>query len=92
MTEMTREDIIAMALEAEIDFDFIDEDEGQIWYITLRGLERFATLIASRIAAAAKAEEREACALIAETAADCLQNSTFEGVAISIRARSGDKK
>lgn len=33
-------------------------------------------------------EEREACAVIAETAADMLQNSTFEGVAAAIRARN----
>ena len=33
------------------------------------------------------ADEREECAVIAETAADCLQNSTFEGVANAIRAR-----
>jgi hypothetical protein len=32
--------------------------------------------------------EREACAVIAETAADYLQNSTFQGVANAIRARS----
>lgn len=36
---------------------------------------------------AAMAVERERCAAIAETAADCLQNSTFEGVAAAIRAQ-----
>lgn len=49
-------------------------------------LERFAALVAS----AAKAEEREACAVIAETA-DYLRNSTFEGVATAIRARGETK-
>ena len=33
-------------------------------------------------------DERKECAKIAETAADCLQNSTFEGVANAIRARN----
>lgn len=31
--------------------------------------------------------EREACAIVAETAPDGLQNSTFDGVAAAIRAR-----
>jgi hypothetical protein len=53
---MTREDIIRMAREADIEFDLIDEDEGQIWYITSKGLERFAALVA----AASEAKEREA--------------------------------
>jgi hypothetical protein len=44
---MTRDDIIRMALEAGIEFDLIDEDEGQICYITSEGLERFAALVAA---------------------------------------------
>ena len=42
---MEREQVIRMAREAGIDLDLIDEDEGQIWYITFKGLERFAALI-----------------------------------------------
>ena len=42
---MTRDDIIKLAREAGIDLDLIDEDEGQIWYITFKGLERFAALV-----------------------------------------------
>jgi flagellar biosynthesis/type III secretory pathway protein FliH len=34
------------------------------------------------------AAEREACAKLAETASDYLQNSTFQGVANAIRARA----
>ena len=87
MTEMTREDIIRMAREAGgVDI----ESNGYTSWVgtqTTEFLERFAALVA----VAAKAEEREACAVIAETAADCLQNSTFEGVAISIRARGEAK-
>jgi hypothetical protein len=46
----------------------------------LERLEQFAELV--------RADERAECAVIAETAADYLQNSTFEGVAAAIRARS----
>ena len=46
-------------------------------------LERLVELVR----ADAIADEREECAVIAETAADCLQNSTFEGVANAIRVR-----
>ncbi len=49
----------------------------------LERLDQFAELV--------RADEREACAVIAETAADCLQNSTFEGVAVAIRARGNTK-
>ena len=45
----------------------------------LERLEQFAELV--------RADERAECAVIAETAADYLQNSTFEGVAAAIRAR-----
>ena len=36
---------IELAREAGIEWDFIDEDEGQIWYITRTGLKRFAELV-----------------------------------------------
>lgn len=49
-------------------------------------LEQFAELVRKD----AIADEREACAVIAETAADYLQNSTFEGVAEAIRSRSSE--
>jgi hypothetical protein len=44
---MKQEDIIRMAREAGIEFDLIDEDEGQICYITSEGLERFTALVAA---------------------------------------------
>ena len=44
--------VIEMAREAGIEWDFIDKDEGQIWYITQAGLVRFAELV--------RADEREA--------------------------------
>lgn len=37
--------VIEMAKEAGIEWDLIDKDEGQIWYITQAGLERFAELV-----------------------------------------------
>ena len=43
--------VIEMAREADIEWDLIDEDEGQIWYITKAGLERLVEL--------ARADERE---------------------------------
>ena len=55
---MTQDEIIEMAQEVGIDFDLIDDDEGQIWYITSEGLKAFATLVA--------ATEREACAKVCE--------------------------
>lgn len=44
---MTNIDIIRMAREAGIEWDLIDEDEGQIWYISADGLQRFAALVAA---------------------------------------------
>ena len=41
-----------------------------------------------RFAALVAAAEREACAKVAETAPDLLQNSAFDGVAAAIRART----
>jgi hypothetical protein len=38
-------DTIDMAREAGIELDLIDEDEGQIWYITTEGLKAFADLV-----------------------------------------------
>jgi hypothetical protein len=43
--------VIEMAREADIEWDLIDEDEGQVWYITKAGLERLVEL--------ARADERE---------------------------------
>lgn len=68
MTEMTREDIIRMARETGgVDI----ESNGYTSWVgtqTTEFLERFASLIASRVATAAKAEEREAIAQIIEDA------------------------
>jgi hypothetical protein len=49
---------IDMAREAGIDLDLIDEDEGQIWYITTEGMKAFEALV--------RADEREACAKVCE--------------------------
>jgi hypothetical protein len=51
-------DTIDMAREAGIDLDLIDEDEGQIWYITTEGMKAFEALV--------RADEREACAKVCE--------------------------
>ena len=83
-------DTLAMAREAGIDVD-------TAWGVANAALERFAALIASRVAAAAKAEEREACALLSEeyvcgNRASIEQDFIAESIAADIRARSGDKK
>ena len=44
-------DTIDMAREAGIELDLIDEDEGQIWYITTEGIKAFEALV--------RADERE---------------------------------
>lgn len=79
---MTDQEIAKAANEAGIDFDVIDEDEGQIWYITKEGLNRFAALVA--------ASEREACARVCEDL--CLAHPgradlTADQCAAAIRAR-----
>jgi hypothetical protein len=38
-------DTIDMAREAGIELDLIDEDEGQIWYITTEGIKAFEALV-----------------------------------------------
>lgn len=38
---MNKDDITRMAREVKIECDLIDEDEGQVWYITTETLERF---------------------------------------------------
>ena len=66
---MNREDIIRMAREAGLDTlnCFRDDNTTSVYYEAWpEQLERFAALIASRAAAAAKAEEREACAAVVE--------------------------
>ena len=55
---MSKDEIIKLAREAKIECDLIDEDEGQVWYITTETLERFAALVA--------AAEREACAKVCD--------------------------
>ena len=44
-------DTIELAREAGIELDLIDEDEGQIWYITTEGIKAFEALV--------RADERE---------------------------------
>lgn len=56
---MTRDNVIEMAKEVGIEWDLLDEDEGQIWYIATDDLLRFAKQVA--------AHEREACAKVCET-------------------------
>lgn len=65
--------VIEMANEAGL------EKVSSGWRAWTRDLAQFAELV--------RADERAECAVIAETAADYLQNSTFEGVAAAIRAR-----
>lgn len=72
---MNREDIIRMAREAGIEWDLIDEDEGQIWYINAEGLQRFAQLVSFA--------EREACAQVCESD----DSMRWAGAAEAIRAR-----
>ena len=75
---MSKDEIIKLAREAKIECDLIDEDEGQVWYITTETLERFAALVA--------AAEREACAKVCEED----RWITGFGAADAIRAR-GEK-
>jgi len=70
---MTRDDIIRMAIKCQL------ANAGNREGLYMDALAEFAELVA--------AAEREACARIAETAADFLQNSTFDGIAAAIRAR-----
>ena len=79
---MTRDEIIRMAREAGARPSKHPE-KWDVWEFQDPAIERFAALVAEA--------EREACAKVAETAPDLLQNSTFDGVAAAIRAR-GEKK
>jgi len=72
--------VIEMAKEAGFMIVHECDAETGAWYECFTDeIERFAELV--------RADERAECAVIAETAADYLQNSTFEGVAAAIRAR-----
>ena len=66
-------DTIDMAREAGIELDLIDEDEGQIWYITTKGIKAFEALV--------RADEREACAKVCDGYIGC------DSIADAIRAR-----
>ena len=65
-------DTIDMAREAGIELDLLDENEGQIWYITTEGMKAFEALV--------RADEREACAKVCDeeyfayVAADAIRN------------------
>jgi hypothetical protein len=86
-------DTIDMAREAGIELDLVDEDEGQIWYITTEGMKAFEALV--------RADEREACAKVCEElpAPDIYSDTdksmwdvTCMDCAAAIRARSKDEK
>ena len=79
---MSKDEIIKLAREAKIECDLIDEDEGQVWYITTETLERFAALVA--------AAEREACAQIVEASPSYDWHRFACEAAAAIRAR-GEK-
>ena len=72
---MTRDDITRMALEAAS----VYSDTTDFFALSPNQLERFATRVA--------AQEREACAKVCDEAHE-LRNSSFQGAAAAIRARS----
>ena len=90
-------DAIDMAREAGIELDLIDEDEGQIWYITTEGMKAFEALVRADERDRAMREnayvqaEREACAKVCEeiyTGEEaCGDWPTPEMCAAAIRAR-----
>jgi hypothetical protein len=71
--------IIEMAHEAGIELDLIDENEGQIWYITTEGMKAFAALV--------RADEREACAKVCDKQAEGAYWEGADACAELIRAR-----
>jgi hypothetical protein len=86
---------IEMAREAGIELDLIDEDEGQIWYITTEGIKAFEALVRADERDRAMREnayvqaEREACAKVCDEV-----NQEYGGeevsaswIAAAIRAR-----
>ena len=78
-------DTIDMAREAGIELDLIDEDEGQIWYITTEGMKSFEALVR----ADERSVEREACAKVCEELGSAT-NGIYERnheCAAAIRAR-----
>jgi hypothetical protein len=78
-------DTIDMAREAGIKLDLIDEDEGQIWYITIEGMKAFEAFVR----ADEREIEREACAKVADLVAREIDdtNGTSTHIASAIRAR-----
>ena len=91
--------VIEMAREADIEWDLIDEDEGQVWYITKAGLERLVELAradereriyfqnSSDFVKAAIADEREACAKVVEASPSYDWHKFACEAAAAIRAR-----
>lgn len=67
--------VIEMARDAGIEWDLIDKDEGQIWYITQAGLVRFAELV--------RAAEREACAKVIDEMAEDMEREMEPSTAIA---------
>jgi hypothetical protein len=86
---------IELAREAGIELDLIDEDEGQIWYITTEGMKAFEALVRADERDRAMREnayvqaEREACAKVCESLFDMDDDSCSEAeqCAAAIRAR-----
>jgi AmiR/NasT family two-component response regulator len=72
-----------MAREAGIELDLIDEDEGQIWYITTEGIKAFEALV--------RADERAAniacIGRIAAMVVDPIDQARLYQAMDSIRAR-----
>jgi hypothetical protein len=94
-------DTIDMAREAGIDLDLIDEDEGQIWYITTEGMKAFEALVRAdernrtwtqdhwtEYERSIAAQEREACAYRAGIALLGADRGLTNRVDQAIRARS----
>ena len=91
---MTREDIIRMAREADLVYWKPNSafSDG-VWWMDAGELGDELESFAALVAAAAKAEEHEACAKVRETEwSNVAERMYGEECATAIRARSGDKK
>ena len=75
---------VQLAREAGIELDLIDEDEGQIWYITTEGMKAFEALVRAderdkwmeRTAILIRGE-REACAKVCESEAEMFKSCAY---------------
>ena len=95
-------DTIELARKAGIELDLIDENEGQIWYITTECLKVFEALVRAdernrtwtqehwtEYERSIAAAEREACAMVCESRMTPGTGSVaiLNGAAAAIRAR-----